>query len=65
MDDLIRKIKQEVNLNTNNWRKMHGLPMLRRRNKTLWNLQQIKNPTLYVEVNDFELAKKFYENKNT
>lgn len=77
MNDLIRKVKQKVNLNTNNWRKMHGLPMLRRRNKTFnrqfssreflstWNLKQIENPTLFVEVDDFESIKRFYTNKNT
>ena len=64
MNDLIKKIKQEVKLNTNNWRKMHGLPMLRRRNKTLWKLKQIENPTLFIEVNDFKLVNKLYENKN-
>ena len=65
MNDLIRKIKQQVKLDTNNWRKMHGLPMLRgKKKKTLFNLKQIENPILFVEVDDFELVNKFYKNKN-
>ena len=75
MNDLIKKIKQQTNLTVNNWRKMHGLPMLRGKNKklkrSLFNLQPIQNPTLCVEVENVETVekiceniKKFYENKN-
>lgn len=74
MNDIIRKIKQEENLKTNNWRKMHGLPMLRGKNKKLkrlsFNLQPMKNPTLCVKIDDDidlelmrEKIKKYYENK--
>ena len=74
MNDIIRKIKQEENLKTNNWRKMHGLPMLRGEIKKLkrrpFQLQPIQNPTLCVKIDDDadlelirEQIKKFYENK--
>ena len=73
MNDIIRKIKQKENLRTNNWRKMHGLPMLRGKNKKfvrLFHLQQIYNPILCVKIDDDadlelirEEIKKFYESK--
>lgn len=61
---MVEEIKKQVKLNTNNWRKMHGLPMLKRKNKkSFFNLNQIENPTLFVEIDDFKLIKKFYEKK--
>lgn len=74
MNDIIRKIKQEENLKTNNWRRMHGLRPLRGKNKKLkrlsFNLQPMKNPTLCVKIDDDidlelmrEKIKKYYENK--
>ena len=56
--DIITKIKKEIN---NNWRKLHGYPMRRHRDKkNLFHLQAIKNPCLFVEVEEID---KFYQSR--
>ena len=63
--DLIKRLKYNIKKNTNNnWRKLHGFPMLRRRNKiNIFNLPRLNNPTLFIEVDNPEFVNKFYEKK--
>lgn len=57
--DIISKIKKETN---NNWRKLHGYPMKRQRNKkNLFHLQEIKDPCLFVEVKKLDV---FYQSRD-
>lgn len=67
MNDLsiLYSLKYLMNFENNNWRKLHGYPMLRtrkRNRKLLFKLPRIDNPTLCV-VGDTELINKFYTSK--
>lgn len=67
MINILNKIKYDIKLNNNNWRKLHGYPMIRddkRKRNTLFNLKKIHNPMLCVKVDNPELIKKFYRGKD-